>query len=290
MSGSCRRLIINADDFGLDRAISSGILQAHDEGVLTSTSLVAGGEFADEAALAALKRPALGVGIHLSLLDTAPLEGSENVPSLVTAEGRFPPSTSSKIFVDLFMGRLDLAEIEREFEAQIRRVLDLGIAATHLDGHNHIHVFPSLVPLVIRLAKKYKIPAVRYPAEALWALRPFNSVKWAKKTALTLAAGLNKRKWVKAGIRFPDRFRGMGHSGHLTRDRLLALIKALRPGITEIMCHPGEPPAGESKFPWEYEWAQEKDALCDPEVRALLDENKIERVNFSVFRENDEKS
>ncbi len=153
-------LIVNADDFGWTEGVSRGIAEAHRNGIVTSTSLVANGAAFQGAVQLARENPALGVGAHLNLSDGPPILPRWEVASLVDAHGLFWAGTGN-LLLRRWMGKLRLDEVEREWAAQIERVRQVGIEITHLDGHKHVHMLPGLFSIALRLAQRYGIPAVR---------------------------------------------------------------------------------------------------------------------------------
>src|SRR3954465_14713228 len=83
------RLVVNADDFGMSPAISRGILRAHRDGIVTSTSLLGNCADLEHARAALAEARNLGVGVHLALVGGAPVADPATVPSLLAGDGRF---------------------------------------------------------------------------------------------------------------------------------------------------------------------------------------------------------
>ena len=238
-----RSLVVNADDLGLTVGVNNGIFDAHDRGVLTSASVFANARATEDALARALRRPLLGVGCHLTLVDGQPTLPATRVPSLIEDDGRFPPSWKPFI-VSCLLGRVSLPEVERELTAQIDRVRSAGVTLTHLDAHKHVHAYPPIFAIVTRLAERFRIPVVRVPFE-----------KWPKvsssgpeqrtvrsqallNTAMLPWAWQDYRNAARAGIRTPH-FIGRAHTGVLSAEALTAMVRALPPGVTELMVHPG---------------------------------------------------
>ena len=169
-----KHLIVNADDFGLTENVNKGILDAHREGIVTSTTLLANG-MAFETAVAASERfHRLGIGVHLNLTEGMPIADATLIRTLVDRGGRLY-MTPVRLWAGIAAGQVSLSDIEFELRAQIKKVIRAGIRPTHLDGHKHVHVLPPVSEVVIRLAKEFRIPAVRCPVEqnpaAAWPLR-----------------------------------------------------------------------------------------------------------------------
>ena len=277
-----RRLIVNADDFGLHAAVNRGILTAHTEGIVSSTSLMAGGAAFDDAVRIARHCPQLGVGVHLTLVGARPVLPVAEVSSLLDEAGDF--YGSYPLFIKRFLrGKIRLAEVERELAAQIDRVRMAGIQPSHLDSHQHLHVLPGIGGLVLDLARRFSIRAIRIPAEpvAFIGATPATVGRLAGRGGLTMLANLFRQHAAAAGIRTSDHFFGMLAGGQLTEPAILAILRRLPPGDSELMTHPGF--ADESladAFRWDYQWDAERQALTAPAVRALLAERQIRLISF----------
>ena len=277
-----RRLIVNADDFGLHAAVNRGILTAHTEGIVSSTSLMAGGAAFDDAVRIARHCPQLGVGVHLTLVGASPLLPVAEVSSLLDEAGDF--YGSYPLFIKRFLrGKIRLAEVERELAAQIDRVRMAGIQPSHLDSHQHLHVLPGIGGLVLDLARRFSIRAIRIPAEpvAFIGATPATVGRLVGRGGLTMLANLFRQHAAAAGIRTSDHFYGMLAGGQLTEPAILAILRRLPPGDSELMTHPGF--ADESladAFRWDYQWDAERQALAAPAVRELLVERQIRLISF----------
>lgn len=277
-----RRLIVNADDFGLHAAVNRGILAAHTEGIVSSTSLMAGGAALDDAVRIAKQCPQLGVGVHLTLVGARPVLPVAEVSSLLDESGAF--YGSYPLFIKRFLrGKIRLAEVERELAAQIDRIRMAGIQPSHLDSHQHLHVLPGIGGIVLDLARRFSIRAIRIPAEpvAFIGATPATVGRLAGRGGLTMLANLFRQHAAAAGIRTSDHFFGMLAGGQLTEPAILAILRRLPPGDSELMTHPGF--ADESladAFRWDYQWDAERQALTAPAVRALLAERQIRLISF----------
>ncbi len=153
-----RRLIINADDFGLTAGVNRAIVEAHEGGIVTSATLMANGQAFDEAVSLAQSRPRLGVGCHIVLVDGAPLVRETATDSLLDPRSRTAGAPRfregiSKFAALALTGRLAPDEIEAEAVAQIGKLQSSGIAVTHLDSHKHTHVFPQVFRPLLRAAQ-----------------------------------------------------------------------------------------------------------------------------------------
>jgi hopanoid biosynthesis associated protein HpnK len=239
-----RLLVVNGDDFGLTAGVNAGIVAAHANGILTSASLFANALETGAAIDLAHRTPTLGVGCHLTLVDGVPMLPASRLPTLAP-DGRFMPTWAGFIGA-AWRRRIQLAEIERELEAQVDRLRSAGIALTHLDGHKHVHAYPPVFAIVVRLARRFGIPVVRVP----WERRPARVVvqhlfhrharrQAIENLALTPWAGQDRRLLVAHGLTPAPEFVGRTLTGLLTAATLHALLARLPPGAHELMVHPG---------------------------------------------------
>jgi len=157
-------VILSGDDFGLAPSLNEGIIRAHLEGCLTSASFCANGPAAEAAAEAARRCPDLEIGLHLTLVEERPASPPDSIPSLVDADGRFLPSGLA--FARKWLaGAIDPDAVRRELRAQLDRTLQLGLRPTHLDSHDHIHVLPGLLELVVDEMRAAGLTRLRLPLE-----------------------------------------------------------------------------------------------------------------------------
>jgi predicted glycoside hydrolase/deacetylase ChbG (UPF0249 family) len=253
---------VNADDFGFTRDVNQGIIEAHQRGILTSTTLMAAGRAFDDAVRLARENPSLDIGCHLVLVGDPP----------------FPP-TVAKLIQAVALKRIRVYD---ELAAQVRRILDAGLAPTHLDTHKHTHLLPTVLAAVARLAEEFRIPWVRRPFD--FPLQP-GGIGWEKRAVnrgMGLVRGRVERVLRSHGCRFTDHFAGFQMTGNYDAAALVSLIRALPEGSTEFMCHPGrcgdELRAARTRLKESRE--QELRALTSPEVRAALNEMNVRLVGF----------
>lgn len=270
-------LMVNADDFGLLEGVNQGIIKAFRDGIVTGASIMPTGKAFDHAVALAKQNNNLDIGVHLSLTQDVPVSRVGQVTSLVDEAGFF--CRDWRLFMGKFLRRrMRVSEVEAEWEAQIRKVLDAGLAPTHIDSHQHVHIVPALWTIACRLANKYNIRVVRRPYEisliTCVSLRHFMAAALGR--ALTNGAHVQKKIFQ---VRSPNYFLGMSASGRMNEDILCAYLHNLRPGITELMCHPGEVPEDNAYAHWGYLWGQELAALTNPVVRAVIAKRDIELIN-----------
>jgi chitin disaccharide deacetylase len=243
-----RNLIVNADDLGWTEGVNRGIAEAHRNGIVTSASLLANGAAFASGVEIARTTPALGVGVHLNLSDGQPVADRELVTTLLNDRGDFEGRPES-LLVKLARRSVLLEEVEREWDAQIQKVRDVGIEPTHLDGHRHVQMLPGLFEIALRLAKRHGIAAVRISHEES-SLRSALSSGAKQNGTLVMKQGVQARglkllardareQAEHAGIAAADYFCGIAQTGELTREGVLRLLEILPEGTTELMCHPG---------------------------------------------------
>lgn len=278
------RLIVNADDFGIHSAVNQGIIEGYVKGVLTSTSLLACGNAFEEAVELAHAYPQLGIGIHTALVGgLRPVCDPHRVPTLVTKDGVFP-ETYVEFMKWMYTGRINRHELYTELVAQCDKVMATGLRITHIDGHQHMHVLPEILPLVVALAKKHNLQGMRVPNEkALFMNGVVNPVRMFGKMGLSTLAARAYQPLRKASIRTTQHFWGMINGGNLTQGALHGILKAIgsKPGTHEIMTHPGIDNSTLSPiFRWGYHWQEELQGLCSKETHDLIRQYGIELINF----------
>lgn len=245
-----KRLIVNADDFGLTESVNRGIIVAHREGILTSASLLANGLAFDDAIASSRRFPDLSVGVHLNISGGTPVSPAGRISSLLNELGQLH-LTPLHMWIRILTGQISLEDIRSEFRAQILRAFDAGLTPTHLDGHLHIHILPQIATIVIALAHEFRIPQVRCPAEnlvstlpLLWKL-PATGMAALERSAIAFAvtsfARPLREQLRKNGLVSSRAFYGLVHTGFLDSKALADLLRLVPEGTTELMCHPGYP-------------------------------------------------
>lgn len=282
-----KQLIINADDFGIHPAVNEAVRKAATEGILTSTSLMAGGDAFDEAVEMARSMPSLGIGIHLTMVGgIKPVLPPSEVPSLTWDNGVFCHDYGKLIVRDL-EGKISLSEVYAEWDAQIQKIMNTGLPVTHMDGHQHMHMWPHFYPIARDLAKKYHISCMRVPDEdVLFGMKDGHIIRWAAKNGLSLLSRMHRPDLKKNHIRTNDHFFGMLYGGHLSPERFAKFILQTKPGITEIMCHPSaDTRAMEDTFHWGYHGEDELAGLLADINRELIAKKQISLISYRDVRE-----
>jgi chitin disaccharide deacetylase len=283
-----RRLVINADDLGLTVGVNDGIFDAHDHGILTSASLFAGAPATSDAIRRARSRPSLGVGVHLALVDGTPTLSPHRIPTLVEGDGRFRRSWKPFI-VACLRGKVSLAEVELELTAQVERLRSEGIRLTHLDAHKHVHAYPPVFAIVARLAGRFGIPVVRVPYERWAPIRGDAETSGTRRLQMLLNAAMlpwARRDYRIAGaydVRTPN-FVGRIHTGVLSPAALAGVVRALQPGVTELMVHPGYADDELERTGTRLLASRQKelDLLCSLEARAFLVGERVDLLRHDL--------
>jgi predicted glycoside hydrolase/deacetylase ChbG (UPF0249 family) len=269
-----KQLIVNADDFGFTPDVNQGIVEAHNHGILTATTLMANGEAFDDAVHLASATPTLDIGCHLVLIGGR---------SLLT--GCAYPLTVPRLISALARRELNAYA---ELKAQTHRIVEAGIQPTHLDTHKHTHLAPPVLDAVARIGEEFGIHWVRRPFDF-----PMNSLRGAiptMKQATSHALGLLRRRFhrvlARHNCRTTDHFAGFQITGRFHTAQLVELLAILPQGSTELMCHPGR--CGETlrgaRTRLKESRERELEALVAPEVRAALDRNQIELVKYEELK------
>ena len=240
-----RRLIINADDFGLTQGVNRAIVEAHRDGIVTSSTLMANGQAFDDAILRAKSAPRLSVGCHVVLVDGAPVLDTRKTSTLSdkkTPDGRFYDSLGS-MAIRATLGRVDADEIEAEVTAQIRKLQAAGVTVSHLDTHKHTHIFPQVLRPLLRAARTCGVPAVRNPFGpvrfSILAKYPSSWKRYSQVTVLNRLGGRFRRSVAGAGLLTPDGTVGIVSTGYMDNRLFRSVIDSLPEGTWEFVCHPG---------------------------------------------------
>lgn len=234
-----RYLIINADDFGMDEAATVGIAKAHQHGVVTAASLLANLPNFSQAVRIGQSLPSLDLGVHLNLVRGKPVCDPQAIASLVDNQGYFLASPM-RIVGKLWRRQLRLSEVEREWDTQVRKVLDTGIQPSHLDSEKHMHSIPKLFNVAVKLALRYGIPYVRVPHD-YWLGSNVGSTQGVKAIAARILVRTAKPTLRAQALSTAIGFSGIALTQSLTERAILRLVQCLPEGsITELMVHPGD--------------------------------------------------
>ncbi len=286
-----KRLIVNADDFGLAESVNRAIIVAHRDGILTSTSLLANGLAFDDAVTLSREFPCLSVGVHLNISEGTPVSPADRIPSLINERGEFHLGPF-RLGTRILMKQINLDDICSELRAQVLKVFDAGITPSHLNGHLHVHILPQLSSMVIALAHEFHIRYVRCPAESLEATLPLlwkfadASIAVLERSAIAYAVSSfakdYKQQLRRNGLLFSDDFLGLAHTGFLGVKSIGALLDVVSDGTTELMCHPGYVSAQVASLGGKLTRAREAEvvALTAPEVKKIVEKLGIRLTNL----------
>jgi len=289
-----RNLIVNADDLGWTDGVNRGIADAHRQGLVTSTSLLANGRAFDSALDVARGNPALGVGVHLNLSDGPPTASPENVRGLLNEMNCLEDGPET-LLLRIASRSLPLEEIEREWDAQIQKVREAGIHPTHVDGHKHVQMLPGLFEIAVRLAKKHGIRAIRVSHEES-RLRAVLATDGEQKTGVVLKQGVQARGLKllapdaremanRQGLVTTDYFCGIAQTGVLHRTGVERLLESLPDGTTELMCHPGYFDDALHASPTRLQESRQTELqiLTDPALRKLVATRGIRLISYKLL-------
>ena len=237
-----KRLIVNADDFGLTTGINRAILELNRRGVLPSATLMATAASFEEAALAAGAHAPLGIGCHVTLVDGKPLLPLKQLPQLALGATGLFRATLGSFVQDLIRRRIPEAEIEAEATAQIRRLQTAGIQVTHVDTHKHTHMFPGVLRPLLRAAIACGVAAIRNPFEPAWSVRLTPHAAFMRRVqvrGLRAMQGRFLEAARRAHIATTDGAIGVLATGTLDSSTLRAFLNFMPEGVWELCCHPG---------------------------------------------------
>lgn len=255
-----RPLVVTADDLGLTLGVNRAVRRAHLEGLVTATSVLAVGRAFQDAMAMLRDTPTLDLGVHLALVgEDPPVLPATQVPTLVDRRGRFP-LTYRHFLARAATGRVDVDDVRRELAAQVATVLAGGLPVSHLDTHQHVHLWPPVASVVLDLAAEHGIEHVRLPRSHARGPVPLG---------VNTLARLLERRLRERGMPVLD-YAGLDEAGAMDRPAIARAAATLAwradrsgPGA-EINVHPGQIDADSSRFAWNYRWEDELAALVDP--------------------------
>jgi hopanoid biosynthesis associated protein HpnK len=276
-----KRLIVTADDFGRCLPINEAVEDAHKNGILTSASLMVGGDAREDAVARAKATPSLAVGLHATLVDGKPVLPPEQIADLLEADGRFTSrvvAIGTRIYVD----RKVQAQVRAELTAQFEAYAATGLPFDHVDSHHHYHLHPTVFAILLDLAIAFGVPAIRIPYEpplASWRARgdrlghrlATGLFHWRTTRKMRIAAN-------EAGLATNDRVFGFADSGRMDAASVAAFLDHLPDGVTELYCHPATHRWVDHPMPEDYRVVEEYRALIDPTVK-----EKAGRVLLTSF-------
>jgi chitin disaccharide deacetylase len=262
-----KQLVVTADDFGLAPEVNEAVETAHQRGILTAASLMVAGAAAQDAIARARRLPRLRVGLHIVLVEGAPVLPAERVPDLVDAAGHFR-TDMARLGLAIATRRSVRLQVRAEIEAQFEAFRTSGLALDHVNAHKHFHLHPMIAADIIAIGTRYGMRGLRVPREPTSVLSVIEP-QAARVTARVTApwAALLARRARRAGLHTPDAVFGLAWSGAMTRARLVGLLQHLPEGRSEIYLHPATADDFAGHAPG-YRYAEELAALIAPDVIA----------------------
>ncbi len=276
-----KRLIVTADDFGVDIAVNEAIEQAYNDGILTCASMMMGGRATQDAIERARRLKGLGVGLHITLADGRPVSARRNVRSLIDHNGRFRNDLVGS-GIRWFFNPFVRHQLAREIDAQFRAFVATGLVLDHVNAHKHLHLHPTVAAMIVSIGRRYGLLAIRIPEEPREVLMKAEPGRTIPKSRLGPVLRLLRRRARQARLVQNDNVFGLAWSGAMTEDRLLCLIPHLPEGLNEIYSHPATKDASEMKHGVRgYKYREELAALLSPRVRQALADNGIALARFA---------
>jgi chitin disaccharide deacetylase len=296
-----RKLIVNADDFGLTSGVNRAIVEAHTGGIVSSATLMANGPAFSDAVVSARSEPKLSIGCHVVLVDGAPVSAPEAVETLVPVRSAEPNKFNSSLSAfgaRAMLGGFDRDQVVAEITAQIRKIQGAGIKVTHLDSHKHAHIFPEILAAMLRAARICGVRAIRNPIVPIKAMpaRQFKSKRelWKRYGQIRVLHGFNgafRKQTKRAGMLTPDGVIGVVETGALESSGYSSLLREtlanLPEGTWEYVCHPGYSDADlrATRTRLLDSREEERRLLTSPELRRFLEEQKIQVISYREFVE-----
>lgn len=311
-----RRLVLHADDFGMNDSVNAGILRGFAEGLLTSASVLTNAPGCESAIagwkelqdrfqrgeLASLEKrrrvhdswAPFDLGIHLNLTQGRPLTGEQYPAELLDGAGRFPGAYRLARRL-MLSGRKFRRALEQELSAQIEALLDLGIAPSHLNAHQYIDMLPAVSAFVPGLLVRYRIRAIRVPWERRLTrttlLARFEPANWCLAQIKRMFAFHYLTAAARAGIAHPAAYFGTAHAGRIDLDLMRAFVTGAAPGVTEVGIHPGMRADSADQHDddgWHDPLAARRESelslLCSPELVELLEEQHLQLGRLAELR------
>jgi len=265
-----KQLIVTADDFGRSVAANEAVEEAFKDGILTAASLMVGADAAEDAVVRAHQLDRLGVGLHVVVVCGRPVLPAEEVPNLVEGSGMFDTNLVRAGFRYFFVPKVR-RQLEREIRAQFDAFQKTGLPLDHVNAHNHMHLHPRVLSLILEVGRSFGLRAMRVPDEPL-SVPGAQSLSLAGRVGrlfLGIWLGILRGRLRRAGVVGNDRVYGIRDSGSLVRERMLSLLAELPDGVTEIFSHPARGGwDGVEEAARHYRFEEEFYALVDTDVKA----------------------
>jgi hopanoid biosynthesis associated protein HpnK len=278
-----RRLIVTGDDFGIAVPVNEAIELGHRAGILSAASLMVGASAAADAVARAKRLPELRVGLHLVLVGGRPLLPAAEIPDLVDRHEEFRNGLFAAGVRYCLRPRVR-QQLAAEIRAQFAAFQKTGLPLDHVDAHNHLHLHPTVLGLMLKIGREFGLEAVRVPYEPTAGYGRC----WQERLAglaLTPWIGLLKMRLHRAGICCNDFVFGMHDTGAMIESTVLRLLAQLPNGVTELYFHPATRRCAELERTMAADrFEQELAALISPAVRRTLDRLGIRPIAYGDLR------
>lgn len=270
-------VIFTADDFGLTRGVNRGICEVVEAGILTSTTVMTNFPYYQE--IHAIKDK-IGVGVHLTLTEGTPVLNPGKIPTLVDEKGNF--YDHQELIKKVYWRKLSIGDVEAEFDAQIRQLVDIGIKPSHIDSHESILKYPFFISIAKRLAEHYDIRGVRTYSPRIF---DYNRLKSPKRILISLLLLYQKAKWVRSGFHVTDKIDSLIEFGldyGTALGKLKDILTNASHGVLEIIVHPGYDDEERALLGgYVYEREAELKALLNGEVKKIIEESGMILINYN---------
>ncbi|MBI4325188.1 MAG: hopanoid biosynthesis-associated protein HpnK [Chloroflexi bacterium] len=267
-----RRLIVNADDFGVSHSVNQAVARAHRQGILTTASLMVNGAACREAVQLARENPKLGVGLHLTLACGLAALAPSEIPDLANPSGCFSGDPVRAGFRYFFQRRLR-PQLEREIDAQFRRFQATGLPLDHVNGHLHFHLHPTILDILLRNADRWRITCMRLTWDPFGLNLRLASGRWMYRSchsaAFFLLARRARPKLAGRGIRHTGAVFGLLQDKRVDETYLAGLLPQLPAGDSELYSHPSLD-----------EFRHELDALISERIKRLAQDHAIQLIRY----------
>lgn len=272
-----KKLIVTADDFGYSAYTNKAIIECFRKGIVTSTSLLVNTKYFNESVKLLKQNKKLDIGIHVNLTEFRPLTKAK---TLTENDGNFAGKAK---WLDGYFKDADKKEIEKEIEAQIIRAISSGLKITHINGHNHIHIFPKIAEAVIKLARKYGIKYIRMPDEKAIDKSQRLPGEIEKRNIASKFSKLAKSKILKNRLKATNAFYGILDMSCMDFERLSRILSSIDDGASELMVHPSYMDKKGSGFHNSGQRETEISLLTSKKTMRTIKKLKIKLTNFSTL-------
>ena len=279
-----RKVIFNADDFGISTEVNEAIERAHREGVLRAASLMVAAPATADAVARARRLPDLAVGLHVVVVNGRPALPVSEVSDLVDANGEFLIDLVGAGFRFFFRPGVR-RQLEAEIRAQFERFAATGLRLDHVDAQCHMHVHPTIFRLILKVGREFGMRAIRIPREPFALSYRAGGDRFGSRLGNSLLTepwlALMRARARRDGLACNDYAFGVNDPGAMTERRVLALIDGLPAGTTELFFHPATGPfAGADPGTENFQWAGELAALASDNVRGAIQRASVASVTY----------